>query len=75
MTKFINCSSSKGEQKKTKFHYCIVYPYGLQDAMRLPESFEEVRYLGTDSNGQDLFLAIDSRGQLFYLGTKGSEFD
>ena len=75
MTKFINCSNSKGGQKKTKFHYCIVCPYELQDAIRQPESFEEVRLLGTDSNGQDLFLTIDSRGELFYLGTKGDEFD
>ena len=74
MTKFINCSI-KGEQKKTKFHYCIVYYFQLEEATRQPESFEEVRYLGTDSIGHDLFLAIESGYTLFYLGTKGNEFD
>ena len=75
MTKFINCSSSKGEQKKTKFHYCIVCPFGLEEATRQPDDFKEVRYLGTDSLGQDLFLAVERGHTLFYLGTKGDEFN
>ena len=74
MTKFIN-SSIKGEKKKTIFHYCIVYNFGLEEATRQPDDFKEVRYLGSDSNGHDLFLAVESGYTLFYLGTKGSEFD
>ena len=74
MTKYTNCSS-KGEQKKTKFHYCIVYNFKLEEATRQPDDFKEVRYLGADSNGHDLFLAVEGGYTLFYLGTKGSEFD
>lgn len=77
MTKFINCncSNNNGEKKKTIFKYCVVYDFSLEEALRQPEEFEEVRYLGTDSNGHDLFLAIAPDCKLFYLGVKGSEFD
>ena len=75
MTKFINCSDNKDAKKKTIFKQCLVYDYQLEEATNQPHDFEEVRYLGTDSSGHDLFLAMDQNVQLFYLGVKGNEFD
>ena len=75
MTKFINCSGSNTSKKKTIFKQCVVYDYRIEEATRQPEDFKEVRHLGTDSNGHDLFLAIEPDLRLFYLGVKGNEFD
>ena len=80
MTKFINCCCEDSVKEKTRFDYYITNvgtATRVEKATRPPEHWDEVRYLGTDSLGQDLFIAYDHDDEdhkLFYIGVKGDEF-